>query len=110
MIVKKDHNTLVGKPYHPEQYHCWDFIEECLEVPSLQGIAVDVAKSNIDEYKPFFIERLEPVNYCLVLMNEHHIGIWKDGRVYHADRDAVKCENIRSIRRKYAKITYYDKG
>ena len=109
MILKRDPKDLIGKPYDKINYHCYDFVSECLNMPNLQGVAVDVAKQNMDEYKPFFIELLHPVDNCVVVMGETHIGIYKDGGVYHNDRNMVKHESFRIIRRKYNKIEFYDK-
>ena len=30
-----DINSVVGKQYDKENYHCWHFIEEVLDVPTL---------------------------------------------------------------------------
>jgi len=109
MHIKTEPDTLVGKEYDADTFNCWTFIETCLDVPTIKNISIDTAKEQIEENKPFFIERLEPVNYCLVLLGDHHIGIYKDGGVYHADRDRVKYEPIRNMRRKYKTISYYDK-
>jgi len=109
MIVKKDPNELVGKPYHPIDYHCYSFIEECLDAPSLNGVAIETAKKSIDEYKPFFIVLDEPIDYCIALLGNTHTGIYFDGGIYHNDRVGVKYETMRSIKRRLAKIEFYDK-
>ncbi len=109
MKLIKNPDELIGKRWDEISYHCYDFVSECLEMPALSGIAVTMAKDNISEHKPFYRELLEPKDFCLVLMGDRHIGIYKDGGVYHADRDCVKYESIRNIRRKYQIIEYYDR-
>jgi len=109
MHILREPDELVGKPYDAETFHCWHFIEECLDVPRLQHLSVDRAEENINDNLPFFIEREEPMDYCLVLLGTRHIGIYKNGNVYHNDRDAVKCQPLRVLKRLYNPITYYDK-
>lgn len=109
MKLKINPDTLVGKTYNKETYNCYDFVRECVDMPSLQGVAVDAAMENVNEYKPFFIQRLEPVDYCIVILGTSHLGLYYQGGVYHADRDMVKYESIRVLRRKYNMIEYYDK-
>ena len=109
MRLLKDPNELVGKPYDSEMYHCWHFIEECLDVPKLHHIAVSTAQADFNENIPFFIEIDEPINYCLAVLGTKHVGIYKDNHIYHADRDMVKCESLRAMRRKYNTLRYFDK-
>ena len=61
-------NKLVGKPYDKETYHCWHFIEEVLDVPTLKDVHVDTAKGDVEKYKGLFEEIFIPENYCIVLL------------------------------------------
>ena len=110
MKLKINPDTLVGKPYDKETFNCYDFLCECTDMPSLNGIAVDAAIDNVNEYKPFFIERLEPVDYCIVILGDSHLGIVYGNGAYHADKDMVKYESFRVLRRKYNKLEFYDKA
>ena len=104
-----DPDELVGMPYDAMQFNCWTFIETCLDVPKIGTIVEDMAEATINENIPYFLEITKPTNYCLVILGKKHIGIYKDGHVYHNDRDMVKCESLRAMKRKYAKIAYYTK-
>lgn len=108
MMVKKDPDTLIGKRYDEQSYHCYDFIVECLDVPSLDDISVATAESDIRDNTPFYKEIDIPVNYCIIVLGKKHIGIFKDGYIYHNDRDCVKAESMRTMQRKYTKMRYYD--
>jgi len=107
--LKLDPDSLVGKPYDKKNYHCWHFIEECLEVPTLSDIAVDTAVQNIYENMPYFQECDTLDNYCLVLLGEKHIGIYYDNHIYHNDIGGVKCEPFRQIARKYTDVKFYER-
>ena len=109
MKILQDPDTLVGTKYDAMQFNCWTFIETCLDVPKIGTIVEDMAEATINEHIPYYIELKEPIDYCLVILGKSHIGIYKDGHVYHADRDMVKCESLRAMKRKYAKIAYYTK-
>lgn len=102
-----DMNNLIGKPYDKENYHCWHFIEEVLDVPTLSDVHVDTAKDDVEKYKNVFAEILEPTNYCIVLLGVSHIGIWYNGTIYHNDIHGVRSETLRVIKMKYASIKYY---
>jgi len=49
-----DINTLIGKPYDKENYHCWHFIEDVLDVPLLKDVHVDTANDDVDKYIGLF--------------------------------------------------------
>lgn len=102
-----DMNTLIGKPYDKENYHCWHFIEEVLNVPTLKDVHVDTAKDDVEKYKNVFKEITKPENYCIVLLGVSHIGIWYKDHVYHNDTHGVRAEPMRVIKMKYASIKYY---
>lgn len=108
MIVKKNPNELIGKKYDERTYHCWHFIEECLEVATLDDISVSTAKNDIVKYKNMYNEILEPSLYCLVVLGDSHVGIWLNGGVYHNDTGGVRYEPLRVMRLKYNKVRYYD--
>jgi len=100
-------NDLVGKPYDKETYHCYHFIEECLNVPKLDDIAVGTVSNDIERYKDLFTLIVFPIDYSIVLLGKTHIGIYHDGRIYHNDTQGVRCESLRIIKLKYNSIKYF---
>ena len=100
-------NTLIGKPYDKENYHCWSFIEEVLNVPTLKDVHVDTALNDVEKYKGLFEELLQPENYCIVLLGSSHIGIWYRYNIYHNDTQGVRCESERVMRMKYPTFRYF---
>jgi len=109
MKVIKNPDELVGTPYNKDTFHCWHFIETCLDVPKLDDIAIETAQKDIDKNKPYYVELKTPIDYCLALLCGKHIGIYYNNMIYHADRDMVKCETMRAMQRKYPIITFWDK-
>ncbi len=102
-----DINSLVGKPYDKDNYHCWHFIEEVLDVPRLKDVHVDTARDDVEKYKGLFIELAQPENYCIVVLGSSHIGIWYRYNIYHNDTHGVRCESERVVRMKYPSFQYF---
>ena len=102
-----DINTLIGKPYDKEAYHCWSFIEEVLDVPTLKDVHVDTANDDIEKYINRFTEIDKPVDYCLVLIGKNHIGIWYNGGIYHNDKRGVRYEPLRVLKFTYPSFKYF---
>ena len=102
-----DINTLIGKPYDKENYHCWTFIEDVLDVPTLKDVHVDTANNDVDKYIGLFEEIINPQKYCIVLMGKSHIGIWYNGGIYHNDVQGVRYEPQRSLKMRYPSFKYY---
>lgn len=103
-----DINTLIGKPYDKENYHCWHFIEDVLNVPKLKDVHVDTAKNDVEKYVGLFTEISVPKNYCIVLLGDSHIGIWYNNGIYHNDNHGVRYEPARSIKMRYKSFKYYE--
>ncbi len=102
-----DINTLIGKPYDKENYHCWHFIEDVLDVPLLKDVHVDTANDDVDKYIGLFEEIQTPQNYCIVLLGKSHIGIWYNGGIYHNDEQGVRYEPQRVLKMKYPSFKFY---
>ena len=109
MKMRKNPDLLVGKPYNEENYNCYHFVAECLVMPSIDEIAVSHAKQQISDNLPHYEQLPAPIDYCLVLLGNKHIGTYYKGYIYHNDVHMVKADSLRVIQRKYAKIAYYDK-
>lgn len=102
-----DPNKLIGKPYHEETYHCWHFIEEVMDVPTLSNIHVATANDDVDKYIDLFSEVKTPKDYSIVLLGRSHIGIWYKNNIYHNDIHGVRAESLRTIKMKYPSVKYY---
>lgn len=100
-------NSLIGKAYDKDTYHCWHFIEEVLDVPSLQDVHVDTAKDDVEKYKGLFEEIGAPVDNCIVLLGSSHVGIYFRHNIYHNDTHGVRCESMRVLRMRYPSFKYY---
>lgn len=103
-----DPNTLIGKKYDKENYHCWHFIEEVLDVPTLRDVHVDTANDDVVRYIGLFNEIPSPVNNCIVLIGKSHIGIWYNNGIYHNDTHGVRYEPFRSIKMRYPTFKFYE--
>ncbi len=107
MSLKKNPNTLIGKAYDKETYHCWHLIEECIKVPTLQDIHVDTALDAVEKYKDLFTPLDTPMNNCIVLLGKSHIGIYYNNGIYHNDTHGVRYEPLRTIKFRYPSFKYY---
>ncbi len=100
-------NALIGKAYDKDHYHCWHFVEEVLDVPTLQDVHVDTAKGDVEKYKGLFEEIEAPVDYCIVLLGSSHVGIYFRHNIYHNDTQGVRCESMRVLRMRYPSFQYF---
>lgn len=100
-------DKLIGKRYDEESYHCWHFIEECISVPKLDDIAVSTVKNDIEKYKDLFTEIKEPIDNCIALLGDKHVGIYYNRGIYHNDVNGVSYHHLRAIKIIYPSIKYY---
>lgn len=100
-------NTLIGKAYDKDKYHCWHFIEEVLDVPTLADVHVDTANDDVDKYIGLFTEIEVPINNCIVLMGVSHVGLWYNNGIYHNDTHGVRYETIRALKYRYPSFKFY---
>ncbi len=108
MEVILDPNYFIGREYNKDTFHCYTFLEECLNVPRLKDVAVDTAKNDIERYKNLFTEIETAINYCIIVLGDTHIGIMYGNGAYHCDRMGVRWESLRSLKLKYKKVEYFD--
>lgn len=108
MKLIKNPNEIIGKEYNPHTYHCYHFMEECLNVPRLEDVATDTVLDDVIKYKDMFMPIKEPIAYCVALLGDKHIGIYLNDGVYHNDTTGVRYERLRNIKRKYKTVSYYD--
>ena len=100
-------NSLIGKPYDKENYHCYHLLSDTLDVPSLKDVHVDTALGDIAKYKDMFIQIDNAVNMCIVLIGKKHIGIYYNGGIFHNDTHGVRYEPLRVIKLRYRTFKYY---
>lgn len=108
MTLLKNPNTLIGKTYDPIKYHCWHFVEECLDVPKIEDIAVSTAKGDINKNKILFKEVKLPTEYCIILLGKKHVGIYYCDGAYHNDKSGVRWEHLNTLNKIYGELKYYD--
>ena len=101
-------NALVGKPYDADNYHCWHFIEAVMDVPTLIEVHADTANDDVDKYIGLFTEIEQPINGCIVLIGESHVGVWYNGGIYHNDTHGVRYEPKRTLKFRYKTFKYYE--
>ena len=105
--MKTNPNSLIGKQYDKDTYHCWHFIEEVMHVPLLQDVHVDHANDDVEKHIGKFEELDAAENNCIVLIGKSHIGIWYNGGIYHNDVGGVRYETHRVMRMKYPGFRYF---
>lgn len=100
-------NSYVGHAYNKDSFHCYTYLEKCMDVPILSDVHVETAKGDVDKYIDFFTELDTPENYCIALLGESHIGAYYNGGVFHADKPMVRYESMRVIKMKYKNVRYF---
>ncbi len=108
MEIIKDPNTLIGKGYNHTDFHCWTFIEECLNVPTLKDVAVATAIDDVKKLDVLFTEIEKPINNCIILIGKSHVGIYYKNGAYHNDTHGVRWESLRTLKLRYKGLKYYD--
>jgi len=106
--LKTHPNDFVGHPFDPNSFNCWTLIESCYSnVPTI-AVVLDKAKDIVNENIETYVELTEPIDGCIALMGESHIGIYYNRGIYHADKPRVKWDRIAQINMTYGIIKYYD--
>ncbi len=108
MNMKINPQELLGKKYNEVSYHCWHFIEECLEVPTLKDVAVATARNDIIHKKHLFKRIQEPTECCIATLGAKHVGIYMNGVIFHNEEGGVHADPIRKLKLLYRSIEYYD--
>lgn len=107
-MTKMNPNSLIGKQYDKETYHCYHFLQDVLHVPILDDVHVDTANDDVDKYLGLFTELDTPVNNCIVVLGTSHIGVYYNNGAYHNDVGGVRYEPLRALRLKYKTFKYYE--
>lgn len=106
-------NSLIGKPYDLYEAHCYNLVMDLIpDAPKVEFVADSLYKSikqidtTIKDY------RLQPVNKYrnkdIILLGRngvfHHVGVYYDGGVVHADKNGVIYEKMSRIKLYYSHI------
>ena len=104
---------ILGRVYDSDNYNCVDFAFELLRENNMPTPDIDVCKT-----VPGFFRALRkhwspaewpPVNFDLVVMvscGQWHIGVWKDGRVWHCSEQS-QATDLGTIKSCYSRVEFY---
>ncbi len=101
-------NSYIGTKYDKDSFHCYTYLEHCLNVPKLSDVHVDTAKDDVLKYVDMFREIDTPEPFCIVLLGVSHIGVWYKGGIFHNDDPTVRYESERVMKLKYNTLKYYE--
>ena len=108
-------NAVIGKPYDAENYNCYHLVRELVpQAPSLETVAnyTTALRSFNKATYPGVDEVTKPFDGCVVLMGIRmdgltHAGVFYQGFIVHADRSAVRAEQMVMLERKYPAMRFF---
>jgi hypothetical protein len=106
-----------NRKYDAESFNCFTFVKEVY--PDLDFDAIDrgpientkQALKIMKEAEKKYEEVFEPKNMDIVLMNDNHIGYYKDGYVAHnsPENGGIALESLSKIKIAFKKVRYFRK-
>ncbi len=106
-------NSLIGKPYDEYKAHCYDLVMDLLpDAPKVDFVADSLFKSvkqidtTIKEHKLIPVNSYKDKDIILLGRNGtyHHIGVYYNGGVIHADTRGAIYESMSKIKLYYSHI------
>ena len=106
-------NSLVGKPFDEEEFHCWHLVESLLpSAPRIKTVATTYSALKLmrKDY-PDCREIENPMDMCIVLMGVDkdllsHAGVYFDNSIVHADRLGVRVEPMGQMLNRYPSMKF----
>ena len=106
--------TLIGKPYDKENYHCWHLVMELVPTaPSIDEVGTMKNSLNLmnQEYKAYKPTNT-PCDGDIVLLGRradsyYHAGVYYQGRVVHALDPAVVFQPLSKLATSFSAIGFY---
>ncbi len=108
-------NSLIGKPYHPENYNCYHLVREL--VPKAPDY--EMVMSRLSSMRLFNQEVFDTVTLVtdvkdgdIVLLGRsdkhlHHAGVYFGGYIVHADKPSVRAVLMADMLLTYPAMRYY---
>ncbi|MBO1529659.1 hypothetical protein J3492_00325 [Psychrobacter sp. F1192] len=117
----KSIDPLLGRKFDRDHYHCvhflidagkhlfnYDFSQCFLGLTGSLNTTLSPTKDSMT--KGELVEH--PTDATIILMtkldNTHHVGLYYCGRVLHLSEVGTRFEALRSIKRQYKKVKFYD--
>jgi len=110
MTFAEEINKLIGKPFHPETFHCWTLVEILLpRAPKLDVTASSVFKSIKhfrDEVPATTLEEVDSYeDKDIIVLGKNgvfmHAGVYYDGGIVHTDHTGVRYQRMKDIDKVY---------
>lgn len=117
----KSIDPLLDRKFDRDNYHCvhllidagkhlfnYDFSHCFLGLTGSLNTTLSPTKGGMSQGE----SASKPVDGTIVLMmtldNRHHVGLYYCGRVLHLSEMGTRFETLRSIKRQYKKVRFYD--
>lgn len=117
----KSIDPLLGREFDRDNYHCvhfliesgkylfdYDFSHCFLGLTGSLNAELNPSKDSMS--KGVLVDSANDGTIVLMttLDNRQHVGLWYGGRVLHLSEVGTRFESIRSIKRQYKKVRFYD--
>jgi len=107
-------NSLIGKPYDKDNFHCYHLVKELVpKAPDWTMVASIVEGLKWSSELTRITEQLEdPEDGVIVLLGRspttlYHAGVYFSGLVVHVDKCGTRAEPLFKIKLKYPEMRFY---
>lgn len=114
-------DPLLNRKFDRDNYHCvhflidaglhlfdYDFSHCFLGLTGSLNNTLSVSKGNIGKGELAGSPSDGSIMLTLTLDNKHHVGLYYCGRILHLSESGPRFEALRSIKRQYKKVRFYD--
>lgn len=117
----KSVDPLLNRKFDRDHYHCvhflidagkhlfdYDFSHCFLGLTGSLNNPLNLSKDNVSKGELQAKPSNGSIMLTLTLDNKHHVGLYYCGRILHLSERGPRFETLRSIKRQYKKVRFYD--
>lgn len=116
----KSIDPLLNRKFDHDNYHCVHFLidagkelfdydfSHCFLGLTCSLDTLMLTKRGMKQANLVNVSRDGTIVLMMTLDNRHHVGLYYCGRVIHLPENGPRFETLRSIKRRYKKVRFYD--
>ena len=116
----KSIDPLLNRKFDHDNYHCVHFLidagkelfdydfSHCFLGLTCSLDTLMLTKRSMEQANLVNVSRDGTIVLMMTLDNRHHVGLYYCGRVIHLPENGPRFEMLRSIKRRYKKVRFYD--